>query len=176
MKPPRKVPDRDSYYMGRAFVASRRSKDPDTQVGAYIISSTFEPIASGYNGAPSDINDNEVNWERPYKRDYVHHAESNAIWWGRHKCMKDGTIYVTARPCKRCMLDIVRAKLKRVVYFVPKTDVGSMLADPQEIETTLKIASMAKIQMEEFSGNLDWLTEIPQWLEKIGALKRSNHI
>ena len=36
MKPPRKVPPRDDYYMGIAFWIASRSKDPNTQVGAVL--------------------------------------------------------------------------------------------------------------------------------------------
>ena len=36
--PPRKTPDRDSRYMGQALMQMAMSKDPNTQVGAVIIS------------------------------------------------------------------------------------------------------------------------------------------
>lgn len=166
---PRQVPDRDSYYMGRAWWASRKSKDPRTQVGAYIVSVNHEPISSGYNGPPAVIPDNSVNWERPFKYSFVHHAEDNAIWFGRHKCMKDGTIYVTAPPCKACMLDIARTGIKRVVYFRPKTDSGSLIANAEEWQITQQIAYLSLIALEEFQGNLNWMRDDIGVMQSLGV-------
>ncbi len=164
--PPRQTPPRDDYYMGRAFWAAKKSKDPRTQVGAYIVSSTNEPISSGYNGPPSLIPDDEVNWDRPHKYPFIHHAEDNAIWYGRHKCMHGATIYVTAPPCKSCMLDIVRSGITRVVFFKPKVEEGSMLSADWDI--TQEIASLGRVWVSEFCGNLNWMREEVMLMEKLG--------
>ena len=43
----------DSYFMGVAMLAAQRSKDPNTQVGACIVSKDRKILATGYNGAPN---------------------------------------------------------------------------------------------------------------------------
>ncbi|MBO5845074.1 MAG: cytidine deaminase, partial [Clostridia bacterium] len=40
----------DEYFMGVAILASQRSKDPSTQVGACIIDSDKRILSTGYNG------------------------------------------------------------------------------------------------------------------------------
>ncbi len=42
----------DEYFMGVASLASKRSKDPNTQVGACIVDSQKYIISVGYNGMP----------------------------------------------------------------------------------------------------------------------------
>lgn len=168
---PRQVPDRDSYYMGMAFWIASKSKDPRTQIGAYIINDENEPLGTGYNGPPQDIPDDLINWDRPDKYPFVHHAEDNAIRWAEKKgvSLKGATIYITAAPCKACMLDIARAKIKRVVFFKPKTDTGSMLASGEEWAITQQIAQMAHITLEEFKGNLSWMRDRIAFMESIGV-------
>ena len=43
----------DEYFMGVAYLASMRSKDPNTQVGACIVSPENKILSMGYNGFPS---------------------------------------------------------------------------------------------------------------------------
>lgn len=43
----------DEYFMGVAMLAARRSKDPNTQVGACIVSPENIIISTGYNGLPN---------------------------------------------------------------------------------------------------------------------------
>lgn len=171
MIPPRKVPSRDEYYMGSAFYTSRKSKDPRTQVGACIISQDNEPISSGYNGPPADIDDSVIDWDRPQKYDFIHHAEDNAMWFGRTKCMKNAVLYVTGPPCRKCMLDIVRSGIKRVVFFRIQADSGSMLASQDEWDATSKIAQLGNVKLEEFTGDLSWLENDIGFLKEKGVFR-----
>ena len=43
----------DEYFMGIALLTAMRSKDPNSQVGACIVSSENKILSLGYNGAPS---------------------------------------------------------------------------------------------------------------------------
>ena len=43
----------DSYFMGIAMLSAQRSKDPNTQVGACIVSKDKKILSVGYNGAPN---------------------------------------------------------------------------------------------------------------------------
>lgn len=157
---PRKVPNKDERYMGMAFMASGLSKDPHTQVGSFIISSSGKPLGWGYNGIPSSIDDNAIDWNRPHKYDFIKHAEVNAISHTEREKLVGGTIYVTALPCPKCMLEIADAKLARVVYLDhPKTDKCSSLSNDALISKTHEIAALANVKIEKFNGSLVWLDE-----------------
>ena len=54
----------DEYFMGVALLAGERSKDPNSQVGACIVSEDNKILSIGYNGFPNGCSDDEVSWER----------------------------------------------------------------------------------------------------------------
>ena len=43
----------DEYFMGVAILAAKRSKDPNTQVGACIVDKNNVILTTGYNGFPA---------------------------------------------------------------------------------------------------------------------------
>ena len=74
----------DEYFMGVAFLAGMRSKDPSTQVGACIVSADNKILSIGYNGFPIGCSDDEFPWAREgseidNKYLYTTHSELNAI-------------------------------------------------------------------------------------------------
>ena len=74
----------DAYFMGVALLSSKRSKDPNTKVGACIVNSEHRIVGIGYNGFPVGCSDDEFPWGRDgdfldTKYPYVVHAEPNAI-------------------------------------------------------------------------------------------------
>ena len=172
---PRKVPDRDSRYMGLAWFHAGFSKDPSTQVGAQIVSQFNKPLGSGYNGPPSSINDESFSWSRPpeanpdefSKYDVMIHAECNAIDFSKPSDLTQATLYVTAFPCKACMLEIAKNKIGRVVYMDWRSDKGSILQRSNNRSSSEKIAELANIRLEEFTGNIAWVRD---WTEKMKAL------
>jgi dCMP deaminase len=166
MIPPRKTPDRDSRYMGLALMISAFSKDKDTQVGAIITSSDNRPLGSGYNGAPKNIDDNSFSWERPGKRDFIEHAEVNAIDYSNGD-LKGSTLYCTSFPCKSCMLRIVKKEISRVVYLDRQYDSGSMQADPEAFARSMEIATLGGVQVDKFEGSVSWL---PEWIENLKTM------
>lgn len=168
MTQPRQTPERDSKYMGLAWVMASFSKDPSTQVGALIIDpKNNKPLGWGYNGPPSMISDANMDWSRPNKYDWIIHAEENAI--DHSNCILHGThLYVTHMPCKKCILKIVNQGIKRVIYtnFVndPKSSVSKNNVDIELIE---KIATQGGVQLELFDGNIGW---IPDWVLNLKEL------
>ena len=42
----------DEYFMGVAMLSGMRSKDPNSQVGACIVSEDNKILSMGYNGFP----------------------------------------------------------------------------------------------------------------------------
>lgn len=73
--------------MSVAFLSAQRSKDPNKQVGACIVSSDNVILGIGYNGFPRGCPDTELPWAKASldqdslktKYPYVCHAEMNAI-------------------------------------------------------------------------------------------------
>ena len=117
----------EEAFMGQAVLISQRSKDPNTQVGACLVSEDNYILSLGYNGLPLGMNDDDFNWTRDLedpnnKYKYVCHAESNAIdnFKGEKKNLYNSTIYVTLFPCPDCAKRIVQNKIGKVVYLSDK--------------------------------------------------------
>ncbi len=116
----------DEYFMGVAILSSRRSKDPNTQVGACIVSSDNKIVGVGYNGFPIGCSDDELPWEREgswkeTKYPYVCHAELNAILNATNPAsLKGSTLYVALFPCNECAKAVIQAGIKKVVYLSDK--------------------------------------------------------
>ena len=52
----------DEYFMGVAMMSGMRSKDPNSQVGACIVSEDNKILSMGYNGFPKGCSDDEFPW------------------------------------------------------------------------------------------------------------------
>ena len=113
------------YFMGIALLSSKRSKDPNTQVGACIVNKEKKIVGIGYNGFPIGISDDEFPWDNEKedevdnKYPYVCHAELNAIL-NSQSSTKECSIYVTLFPCNECMKAIIQSKIKKVYYLNDK--------------------------------------------------------
>ena len=117
----------DQYFMGIAKLSSMRSKDPNTQVGACIVSRDNRILSIGYNGSPNGFCDEEFPWDREgnpldTKYLYVCHAEMNATlnYRGSRKELEGAKIYVDLFPCNECAKIIIQAGIKEVIYLCDK--------------------------------------------------------
>ena len=113
----------DEYFMGISLLASKRSKDPNTQVGACIVDSCNIILSTGYNGFPYGCSDAEFPWAREgddTKYSYVVHAELNAILNARGRDLSGARIYVDLFPCNECAKAIIQSGIKEVVYLYDK--------------------------------------------------------
>lgn len=117
----------DEFFMGIALLASQRSKDPSTQVGACIVGKDNRILSVGYNGAPNGYEDNIFPWDRTgeeleTKYLYVVHAERNAIlnYRGSNKDFEGAKIYVDLFPCNECAKEIIQVGIKEVIYLEDK--------------------------------------------------------
>lgn len=111
--------------MGIALLASMRSKDPNTQVGACIVSEENIILSTGYNGFPKGCSDDEYPWEREgadneTKYPYVVHAELNAILNSGGRSLKGARIYVALFPCNECAKAIIQSGISEIVYLSDK--------------------------------------------------------
>ena len=113
----------DDYFMGIAFMASLRSKDENTKVGACIVDKDNRILSTGFNGAPRKFNDNNVpktnkgEWLKT-KYPYVCHSELNALlnYRGSQSDFNGAKIYVTLFPCNECAKAIIQSGIREVVY------------------------------------------------------------
>lgn len=117
----------DEYFMGVAMLTGMRSKDPNTQVGACIVSSDHKILSMGYNGLPTGCSDDEFPWDReggPLENKYLYttHSELNAILNYRGGSLEGATIYVSLFPCNECAKAIIQSGIKRIVYDSDKYD------------------------------------------------------
>ena len=116
----------DEYFMGVAMLAAKRSKDPNTQVGACIVDDSNRILSTGYNGFPLGCSDDEYPWARDgeeanaTKYPFVVHAELNAILNNRGKNLAGSRIYVALFPCNECAKAIIQAGIREVVYLSDK--------------------------------------------------------
>ena len=109
----------DEYFMGIAMLSGMRSKDPNTQVGACIVSPEHKIMSMGYNGFPSGCSDDEFPWNREgedNKYFYSTHSELNAILNYRGGSLEGATLYVTLFPCNECAKAIIQSGIREVVY------------------------------------------------------------
>ena len=112
----------DEYFMGVAQLAGMRSKDPNTQVGACIVSEDNKILSIGYNGLPCGCSDDEFPWARddedPLKTKYLYtaHSELNAILNYRGGSLEGAKIYVSLFPCNECAKAIIQSGIRTVIY------------------------------------------------------------
>ncbi|MGN0306018.1 MAG: deoxycytidylate deaminase [Lachnospiraceae bacterium] len=111
----------DEYFMGVALLSGMRSKDPNTQVGACIVSDDNKILSMGYNGFPLGCSDEEFPWEREgetvdTKYAYVTHSELNAILNYRGGSLVGAKLYVSLFPCNECAKAIIQSGIKTVIY------------------------------------------------------------
>lgn len=111
----------DEYFMGIAHLSGMRSKDPNTQVGACIVSAENKILSMGYNGFPLGCSDDEFPWGREgeqldTKYPYVTHGEMNAILNYRGGSLEGTKLYVSLFPCNECTKAIIQAGIKKIVY------------------------------------------------------------
>ncbi|MGN0307794.1 MAG: deoxycytidylate deaminase [Lachnospiraceae bacterium] len=111
----------DEYFMGVSLLSGMRSKDPNTQVGACIVSEDNKILSMGYNGFPLGCSDEEFPWEREgnmeeTKYAYVTHSELNAILNYRGGSLQGAKLYVSLFPCNECAKAIIQSGIKLVIY------------------------------------------------------------
>lgn len=159
-------PDRlcwEDYHMLRAIIASWRSPDPNTQVGACLVNKDNRPLGEGYNGAPRGMDVCSFNWARTgdyleTKYPFVVHAEKNAIS-NAIKLTTGCRIYCTLYPCNECSKDIVQAGISELIYLTnPYKEQDSCKASKYILE-----ASGVKTRKHKWTS----LTAVQKYLKKL---------
>ena len=111
--------------MGVALLSAKRSKDPNTQVGACIVNDKNKIVGAGYNGLPIGCDDDEFPWEKrgnflDTKYPYVCDAELNAILNNIGMDLKGCRIYTALFPCNECSKAIIQSGIIEVIYLSDK--------------------------------------------------------
>ena len=151
----------DEYFMGVSLLAAKRSKDPNTQVGACIVDGGNIILSTGYNGFPYGCSDDVYPWEREgddTKYNYVVHAELNAILNARGKDLKGARLYVDLFPCNECAKAIIQSGISEIVYLYDKyADTPETIASKRMLESAGVRTTQLKLQREtitiDFSRN-----------------------
>ena len=107
--------------MGVAILSGMRSKDPNSQVGACIVSQDNKILSMGYNGFPMGCSDDVFPWAREgealdTKYLYVTHSELNAILNYRGGSLEGAKLYVSLFPCNECAKAIIQSGIRTVIY------------------------------------------------------------
>lgn len=131
----------DEYFMSVAMLSAMRSKDPNTQVGACIVSKDNKILSMGYNGFPLGCSDDEYPWIRegePLENKYFYstHSELNAILNYRGGSLEGAKMYVTLFPCNECAKAIIQSGIKTVVYESDKySDTPAVIASKRMLKS-----------------------------------------
>lgn len=147
----------DEYFMGIAALSALRSKDPNSQVGACIVSEENKILSVGYNGFPIGCSDEKFPWGREgepikTKYPYVVHSELNAILNYRGGSLYGTKIYVTLFPCNECAKAIIQAGIKTVIYDCDKYDGTPMNLVSKEL---LKTAGINVIKYQKTNRKIE---------------------
>ena len=153
----------DEYFMGLALLSAKRSKDPQTQVGACIVSANNRVLSVGYNGFAFGCSDDEFSWEREgkfleTKYPFVVHAELNAILNNRGVSLEGARIFVALFPCNECAKAIIQSGIKEVVYLSDKySETDIVKASKRMLNAAgIKLTQLKpKLNKIEISFNLD---------------------
>lgn len=142
-------PSWDSLYMALAFVACTRSPDPATKHGCFIVDKDHNPISFGYNGFPPG-DDDEALSERPLKYEAVIHSEENAILGIDRQKLQGATVYVTGRPCSRCISRMKRVGVSKIVF----GPISSACITELGLRAEKILLADGRIRLEEFRGDI----------------------
>lgn len=139
----------DEYFMGVSKLSGMRSKDPNTQVGACIVSDDNKILSMGYNGFPRNCSDYDFPWDRDgdtfdTKYAYVTHSELNAILNYRGGSLEGAKIYVSLFPCNECAKAIIQSGIKTVVYEIDK------YADTPSVKASKRMMDAAGIRYYQY--------------------------
>jgi len=115
----------DEYFMGVALLSAKRSKDPNTQVGACIVNDKNKIVGAGYNGLPIGCHDDDFPWDKQgefldTKYPYICHAELNAILNNIGMDLHGCKIYTALFPCNECTKAIIQSGITEVIYLSDK--------------------------------------------------------
>jgi len=108
----------DDYFLTICYLVAMRSIDPSTKCGAVLVSKEYKVLSTGYNGPIKGSIDGMIPLIRPAKYCHILHAEENCLlaYNGSNQDLEGATMYVTGRPCHKCLRMILQKGIKNIVY------------------------------------------------------------
>ena len=142
----------DEYFMGISKLSGMRSKDPNTQVGACIVSDDNKILSMGYNGFPMGCSDDEFPWERDgdmldTKYAFVTHSELNAILNYSGGSLTGAKLYVSLFPCNECAKAIIQSGIKTLIYGSDK------YADTPAVRASKRMLNAAGVRYYQYESS-----------------------
>ena len=128
----------DDYFMAVALLSGKRSKDPNTQVGACIVN--------------KGCSDDEFPWDKEgealnTKYPFVVHAELNAILNAKGKDLSGCRIYVALFPCNECAKAIIQSGISEVIYLSDK------YANTDSVKASKLMFKCAGVKLSQLEAN-----------------------
>jgi len=133
---------RDEYFLALSNIVAARATCDRLWCGCILIKDG-EVLATGYNGAPSGMQEcDEVGHlmvlgddDREHCVRTVH-AEQNALYQARKRApnLLGVTAYINATPCERCLLELLHCGVRRVVC-------GSVYRNVERAEMTARLTT-----------------------------------
>lgn len=129
----------DELFIKMAFLVSEKSKDPSTKVGCVLVSKDNAVLATGFNGFPRGVKEEESymeqvqdypafypekrliadRWARPAKYSWIEHAERNAIYNAARAGVKiaGARAYLNwePQPCADCCRGLIQAGIVEII-------------------------------------------------------------
>lgn len=135
-------------YFSLAKEQAKKSKDPNTKVGAIIVKDN-KVIGKGFNSMPNDSKifpwSNDLNLPvEETKYPYVVHAEMNAVI-NANNSIENCQIFTTLFPCSNCAKFLVQAKIKEVYYIDDK------YKDTEDYKIAMKIFRTSNIIVKKIT-------------------------
>jgi dCMP deaminase len=117
-------PDKDTYFLRHAVIASQMSTCKRRSVGCVLINERRKILGIGYNGVPSGMPHCNEGHPCPgadapsgtnLSECFATHAEVNAVIQCRDPYAID-TVYTTTAPCVDCTKFLMNTSAKRIVF------------------------------------------------------------
>jgi len=139
-------------FLIEAYKLALNSPDPSTQNGAVLVKEN-EIIGSGWNTMPEGVQITEERLVRPYKYNFIEHAERNAIYDAARQGNSTigSTLYCPWFACTDCARGIICAGVTRVIGH--KTDFNT---DYGNWTNTIKLAHE---MLREAGVKLQWIED-----------------
>ncbi len=157
----------DQYFMLQAMIASFKSKDPSTKVGAVFVDGQNHQITMGYNGFVAGLDESKLPWGKDKSVDlehqkygYVVHAEANAILHAP-RSLSGSKAYVTLFPCHECAKLLASSKVSEVIFLSDKHK------DTSSTKISKRIFEMAGIQIRQLEMDDNILNSLSNHLGEL---------
>ena len=155
----------DEYFMRMAYLASSKSKDTSTKIGAVTVLDK-QILTTGYNGICRGVFDAyDPRNISPEKYFWFEHAERNCCYAAARKGiqLQYATMYTQGFPCADCARGIIQSGIKAVVLHSLWEDAATLSFGDTWLESQKRsdmMFSEAGIDVYMFEQKLDLTTII----------------